>query len=248
MWVKLTRCWKCFLNFIKAINMTSKKNSKEEAYDSIQQLILSTRIRPGESVTENALASELGLGRTPVREALTQLEVEGLIVTRNGRKRVYTLNVREVKEIFDIKIALESAIVRWAATNASNQDVTFFKELIEEMKAIAVARPESDRERERYLSQWLAKDRQLHERIFKLADNQKAVEFIKRLNIQWHRLRVAVYALEGRIVRSAEEHDGFVQHIIDRQPEAAEKAMKEHLENLKTELVKAMQLFHYPEN
>lgn len=228
--------------------MSTKKNSKDEAYESIQQLILSTRIRPGESVTENALASELGLGHTPVREALTQLEQDGLIVSTNGRKRVYTLTVKEVVEIFDIKIALESALVKWATANATDQDVAYLRQVIGEMKAIAIERPESDREREQYLSQWLAKDRQLHERIFLLADNRKAVEYIRRLNIQWHRLRVAVYALEGRIVRSAEEHEDFVQHIIDRQPEAAEQAMKGHLENLKGELVKAMQLFHYPES
>ena len=227
--------------------MANKKNSREEAYETIQQLILSTRIRPGESITEHALASQLGIGRTPVREALTQLEQEGLVISKNGRKRVYALTIREVKEIFAIKISLESAIVRWAAEKATKKDSQTLRQIIDEMKAVAIKRPENDKEREEYLSQWLVKDQQLHELIFGMADNQKAEAFIKKLNTQWHRLRIAVYALEGRIVKSAEEHENFVRHIIRPAPEAAEQAMKEHLENLKKELIKAMQLFHYPE-
>ncbi len=227
--------------------MATKKNSREEAYETIQQLILSTQIRPGESVTENALSSQLGIGRTPIREALTQLEQEGLIITKNGRKKVYVLTVREVEEIFDTKIALESAIVRWAAEKGNKKDRQLLGRIIDEMKTLAQQRPADDQQREHYLSQWLVKDRQLHEIIFRMADNQKAEEFIKKLNTQWHRLRVTVYALEGRIVKSAEEHKEFVRHIIQPDPPAAEAAMKSHLENLKKELIKAMQLFHYPE-
>ncbi|NJO00547.1 MAG: GntR family transcriptional regulator [Bacteroidia bacterium] len=227
--------------------MTTKRNSKEEAYKTIQALILSTQIRPGETVTENALSTQLGISRTPVREALTQLEQEGLIVSKNGRKRVYALTIREVKEIFDIKISLESAIVKWATERAKEENIQELRRIIDEMKAVAINRPENENEREQYLSQWLAKDRELHEVIFRMAGNKKAEEFIKKLNAQWHRLRVALYALEGRIVNSAEEHEGFVRHIIHRKPEAAEMAMQDHLENLKQELIKAMQLFHYPE-
>ncbi len=227
--------------------MAVKKKSKEEAYETIQQLILSTQIRPGESITENALATQLGIGRTPIREALTQLEQDGLIVSKNGRKKVYALTIQEVNEIFAIKISLESAIVSWAAEKATEKDTRILQQIIDDMQAVAKIRPENEQDREQYLNQWLLKDRQLHEIIFRIADNKKAEEIIKKLNTQWHRLRVTVYALEGRIVKSAEEHESFVRHIILKAPEAAERAMKGHLENLKNELIKAMQLFNYPE-
>ena len=91
------------------MNKTSK-NSKESAYKRIQDLILGMDIKPGETITENALSNRLGIGRTPVREALKKLEQEGLIITTNRRKRVNVLTVKEIADIFDIKACLEANV------------------------------------------------------------------------------------------------------------------------------------------
>lgn len=254
MWEKVVLWLMLFLNYVinflsmkVMITKTTKKKSKEEAYEKIQHLILSTQIKPGESITENSLAAQLGIGRTPIREALTQLEQEGLIVSHNGRKKVYVLTIQEVKEIFDIKIALEGSIAGWAAAQGNDRDRQKLKEIMGYMVQLAKERPGDEQGREKYLSSWISYDRQLHEVIFSMSNNKKAEEFIEKLNTQWHRLRATVYALEGRIAESAVEHENFVQHIINQEPEAAERAMREHLKNLKKELIKAMQLFHYPE-
>ena len=81
---------------------TTKKKSKEEAYELIKDKILTMSIKPGEAVTEQNLSAQLGIGRTPVREALTRLELDGLIVSQNGRKKVYALTVDEMREILDV--------------------------------------------------------------------------------------------------------------------------------------------------
>jgi GntR family transcriptional regulator, rspAB operon transcriptional repressor len=226
---------------------STKKKSKEEAYEVIKDLILSMKISPGESITENALSEQLGIGRTPVREALTKLEMEGLVVSQNGRKKIYLLTIQDMIEIFDIKITLEGAIARWAAERGSAQGRKLLETVINEMKVIANNRPVDAKERDKYLNAWLSKDRELHKLIFSMAGNQRAVQHIQNLNAQWHRLRIAAYALEGRIVKSATEHESFVLPIIYNNPEEAEKAMHNHLENLKIELIDTMKLFHYPE-
>ena len=64
-------------------------------------------IKPGELVTEISLSKRLKIGRTPIREALKKIEQEGLIFTLKHRKRVYVLTLKELEEIFDIKICLE---------------------------------------------------------------------------------------------------------------------------------------------
>ena len=101
---------------------TRSRKNWEKAYDEIKHLILVMGIRPGENLSENALAARLGISRTPVREALKALEREGLVVSERGRKRAFVLTIRDVDEIFDLKIALEGKVARWAAERGSAAD------------------------------------------------------------------------------------------------------------------------------
>lgn len=226
--------------------MTMKTKSKDEAYDTIKELILSTTINPGQNITENALAEQLGIGRTPVREALTRLESEGLILSSKGRKTVYSLTLDEIREIFDVKQALEGAVAGWAAIRGSEKDKELLADMMADMKAFAQNRPEENGQRDTYLSSWIKIDYNLHQVIFRMASCKKAEEIIRKLNMQWHRTRVSVYALEGRTARSAKEHETFVQHIIDGNAAKAEAAMKAHLQILTEEIEHAIKLFSYP--
>lgn len=225
---------------------TSSKKAWQEAYDVIQDQILTLQIKPGEAVTEIALSDKLGIGRTPVREALKRLEQEGLIVTHNQRKRVYILSIREVEEIFDLKTAIEGSVARWATERGKEEEFTELRILQEEMKLFLSARAADPRDEETWLQKWLNLDRNLHAHLFKMAENHRAEGVIKNLNVQWHRLKVGILAMEGRIDRTVAEHQRFVAAILDRNPDAAEQAMKEHLQNLKRELVKLLKVYHYP--
>lgn len=224
----------------------ARKKSSDEAYDHIQDLILSMKILPGRNVTEHALSKQIGIGRTPVREALARLESEGLIFSNKGRKTVYTLTIKEIKEIFEIKSALEGAIARWAAERGADSDRNKLREILEEMKGHASKRPENEDQRKKYLDEWIELDKNLHKVIFKMAKSPKAQQIIENLNLQWHRTRISVYALEGRILRSSKEHEKFVNHIIQQEGEKAEKAMKSHLKTLECEIENVMRLFNYP--
>ncbi len=226
----------------------TKQTSREEAYNSIQELITSMKIKPGQSITENELADQLGLGRTPVREAMAKLESEGLISSHKGRKTVYNLTLEEIKEIFEVKQALEGAIASWAAERGTKAERKKLVTIIAEMKKLAQNRPEDDRQRASYLRSWIAMNERLHTVIFEMARCKKAEQIIRKLNVQWHRTRVSVYALEGRIVRSAKEHEDFTQHIINGDAQRAEDRMKAHLKNLTAEIENVMHLFQYLAN
>jgi DNA-binding GntR family transcriptional regulator len=225
--------------------MVIKKNSKADAYDSIQELIFSMEILPGQNITENALSQQLGIGRTPIREALARLESEGLIFSSKGRKTVYSLTLHEIKEIFAIKFALEGAVAGWAAQRGSDSDKKLLAATMDELKSIVQNRTDESQPSDFYSSSWIEVDARLHKIIFRMADCKKAEEIIQKLNLQWHRTRVSVYALEGRIARSAKEHEAFVQHIIAGDAAKAEEAMKAHLTTLTDEIEKMMKLFNY---
>lgn len=221
-----------------------KINSRDIAYNSIHSMILSQKIAPGESVTEHALSQQLGIGRTPVREALAKLQAEGLIESEKGRKTVHSLTLDEIDEIFDIKIALESAMAGWAATRGSKVLKKKLAAIMIKMKNLAEYRPKDEVERKQYLQSWLKTDAALHQFIFKMADSEKAQNIIENMNQQWHRTRISVYALEGRVLRSAKEHETFVKHIISGDAQKAETAMKSHLQKLKQEIHPIFELFN----
>jgi GntR family transcriptional regulator, rspAB operon transcriptional repressor len=218
----------------------------EQAYELIEQQILNLQIEPGEVVTEISLAERLGIGRTPVREALKKLEEKGLIITHNGRKRVYILTIREIDEIFDLKVCIEGGTARWAALRGQEEDFAALEKIMGEMKGFVGQRPPDERGEAEWLKKWLEIDKRLHGLLFRMAHNRKSESLIKSLNTQWHRLKVGILTMEGRIEKAVLEHEKFVQAILNRDASAAEKAMKEHLENLRKELVKLLKIFHYP--
>ncbi len=228
--------------------METKKENKlwEDAYSRLRDLILSGQLKPGALISENALAKDFGMSRTPVREAIRRLEQEGLIISAgNRRKQVFILTIENIKEIFDIKKALEGGIAGWAAERHDEKDAEKLKKIVANMEKAVEQRSSS-------LAQanedgWLRLDEQYHELLFKMSHNFKAEEIIKNLNQQWHRLRLGILAIEGRLEKSFEEHEEIALAILDKNPDAAEKAMKEHLQNLERMLVSLMRTFNFPE-
>jgi DNA-binding GntR family transcriptional regulator len=222
--------------------------AKRKAYETIKGLIMSAKLRPGQAVTETALSKSLGFSRTPIREAFHDLEQEGLIVTRNRRKRVYMLTVSEIEEIFDLKIEIESAVARWAAQRGVKSQLEQLVKISREMNRLSRRRPSDERKEVVWLDKWLAADRKLHALLFVMAGNKRARQIIRNFNSQWHQLKLGMLTLEGRVERSAVEHERIVQAVCAGDSRNAGKQMRKHLRNLKKELVKIMKIAHYPSN
>ena len=108
--------------------------------------------KPGEAITEISLSKRLGIGRTPIREALKKIEHEGLIFTTNHRKRIYILTLKELEEIFDIKICLESYVAECAANNCNSRIASQFQKALKEME-LAVSLKVTNEEEEKKTSE-----------------------------------------------------------------------------------------------
>jgi DNA-binding GntR family transcriptional regulator len=221
---------------------TKTKNTVETAYDFILENIIHRNLRPGEVVTENSLSEKFELGRTPIREALKKLEMEGLIVTENRTKKVYYLSPEDLEDIFNIKIVLESAIAGWAAKNTN-------VELQEKLSTIMLNMKELgkggliENDHENALLTWLSLDNQFHDVLDEMAGNKKAFPIIKTLNIQWHRLKVGITAIEGRIEKAINEHCIIGNAVLNNNPAQAVEEMTKHLESLKEIILKMMRTF-----
>jgi DNA-binding GntR family transcriptional regulator len=217
-----------------AANKTTEVGTtlQDQAYEWVKGRILNRVLRPGDYVTDSQIADQLNVSRTPVREALRKLEHEGFLI-RQARKgwQVYSLTLDDIHEIFDIKVSLEGMLARRAADCDDSQKKATLQRTLERMRRAA--------EQDDHLA-WREADAELHEIIFSMCANERAVNIINNLNEQWHRIRIGLVAMEGRIGRSNEEHEAFVNCIIAGDGDGAEKAMRMHLNNLRDELVQLL--------
>jgi DNA-binding FadR family transcriptional regulator len=134
------------------------------------------------------------------------------------------------------------------SVSLSLSEFYMLNKISKQMKRLARQRPGNQRKEEARLNKWLAADCKLHALLFTMAENKRARQIIENFNSQWHQMKWGMLALEGRIEKSAVEHERIVREVCAQRPAQAQKLMRTHLQNLKRELVKIMRLAHYPSN
>jgi DNA-binding GntR family transcriptional regulator len=202
---------------------------QQQAYEYIKANILNLTLKPGQYIMDTQIASELNISRTPVREAFHRIENEGLLVYEQRKGwRVYTLTLKDVHEIFDLKEIIESDVAFKAANCKDETLRDQLKLIISQMAEVSKANDSAG---------WFDADRRLHETLFKMADNQRAYAIFINLNEQWHRLRIGFTLIQGRMQRSIVEHQVVIDNILGGNGEEAARLTRLHLVNLRTELV-----------
>jgi len=211
--------------------MAENKNGtfQEQAYLFIKNKIVNLGFKPGEYLTDQQIAEDLDISRTPVREAFRMLEREGLLVyeARRGWK-VYSLSLKDINEIFEIKLVLEGLIARKASECTDEIIRSKLEETLNMMRQAADSGN---------VEAWVELDLDLHHLIFMMADNQRAMNYIENINDQWNRLRVGFSARTGRINRSIKEHEAMVNAILSGDGNKAEEETVKHLKLVRDELV-----------
>jgi DNA-binding GntR family transcriptional regulator len=212
--------------------MNSTNSLQQKAYEYIRQNILSMEYQPGDFITDSKIAEELEISRTPVREACQRLEYEGLLFSESRRGwRIYSLTIKDIDNIFDLKCEIEGLIARKAAMCEDAELRNTLQELINQMKEASV---DDD------LETWLETDTSIHHILYVMAQNDRAERYINNLNDQWHRLRSGYIKMIGRLENSTEEHEKFVTAIINGKPDEADKALQDHLNNVRDGLLKIL--------
>ena len=211
---------------------------QQQAYDYVRGQIINLGFKPGEFINDAQIAEKLSISRTPVREAFQRLEKEGLLVNE-ARKgwRVYMLDLEDIDEIFDLKIAIEGMLVRKAAACT---DKSLRKDLAAALADMKAAVEDDDPDA------WLQADIHLHNIIFLMANNERAEQVIRMLNDQWHRIRLGYVALQGRTDKSIAEHADFVHSILAGDAQKAETQMRNHLSRVRDDLIQLVKRLVLP--
>jgi len=211
---------------------------QEEAYARLKEAILSLELRPGQPVLEKEWARRLGMSRTPVREALQRLEYEGLVT--HDRQRgwfVYSLALDDIRQIFDIKFALEGLAARRAAERITEEQAARLRRALASLAEVT---------QDHDLDAWHVADQAFHQVLFEAAGNVRLQQAIQSLNSQMHRIRAGHLALEGRMDRSLEEHRALTEAILSGDGRAAEETMQAHLRDVRDSLINVLERVVFP--
>jgi GntR family transcriptional regulator, rspAB operon transcriptional repressor len=196
---------------------------KDQAYARLKKLITTGEAPSGTFFSEKRLSSLLGMSKTPIRAALERLEAEGFVTTSPRQGAVVRgLSLKEVVDLFDLRFALETFVVRHLAGRLNEPQARSLRENLE-AQLLCVETGDVDR--------YTQLDTDFHVTICECFGNQEI------LRVMWH-LRDKLYLVilnvmrqkPTRIETSTEEHSKVVDELVDGDGERAAAAMLKHLE------------------
>ncbi len=196
---------------------------REAVYRHLKGLILSGRLLPGAKLSEPALAQDLGVSRTPIREALVRLSEEGLVELLPGRgARVRRLSPEEVEEVYQVRALLEGEAAKEAALRASRGELGELEALLQ---AIDEAPPEDYPEQMR-------RDLEFHRALVRLSGNRTLLRLYEDLLSALALARSTLPTLSQE-ERTRREHWAILEALRARDPEGARKAVEAHVHRFK---------------
>lgn len=187
----------------------------------IREDILSGKYAPNEELREKSIGEELGVSRTPVREALRQLELEGLVsIIPNKGAYVVGITQKDMQDIYEIRCRLEGLCARWAAINIT-------KEQLDELEEI-VFRAEFHAKKGN-AEQLVELDNQFHETLYKAADSKELQRVLSDFHHYLQRVRKATLTEGKRATDSNHEHLRIVEALKEHDADKAETLATQHI-------------------
>ena len=201
------------------------------AYEAIRSSILSGQWKIGELYNEKAIAADLGISRTPVREALLELASQDLIIflPRRGLM-INRFTRRDVDEIFELRKAIELAAVEKVTKASPPFDLLEIEEsLLEQRKAA---------KQKDYIA-FIEADRVFHTSFSELTHNRRLIAILDNIRDMIHAMGTKALALEGRALEVIEEHHTILDAVKRGNSEEARRAMIHHLDQSKGAVVES---------
>jgi DNA-binding GntR family transcriptional regulator len=192
--------------------------------EELRQAIIELRLRPGEPLREAALAEQLGVSKTPLREAFARLEQEGLVLTTSFKGAVVTgYSERDLREIYDLRALLEGAAARAAAEGASDETLAQLRVVINRSRAL---RDSGDVVA---LAELLGDFDVI---VYAQVSNERIAALIENLRAHLTRIGKLTEGIPGRVEASVEEHAAIVDAIVARDSDEAERLMRVHIRSV----------------
>ncbi|MCC8106793.1 MAG: GntR family transcriptional regulator [Clostridiales bacterium] len=202
---------------------------RDVVFQTLRQAILRGEIRPGERLMEIHLAQKLGVSRTPVREAIRMLELEGLVTTIPRRGAVVAdITVSDMEDVLEVRLALEELAVQIVCKKLT-------QEQLNEMKALAAGfRRTLDGDD---VGECAQADMVFHEAIYNATGNKRLVQILNNLREQMYRYRMEYLKDKSSHQVLAEEHAEILQALEARDEQRALEATRRHIARQKEHII-----------
>ena len=210
--------------------MTHKTVSlADQVFERLESDILLGKYPRGSYLTELALVEDLGVSRTPIREALRRLEQEHIIEVSSRGILVLGVTAEDLADIYAMRVEVEPMVAARAATSATEEEIAELREAVE-LQAYYVSRRDSDRIK--------FMDSRFHELLYRASHSTVFYDTLLPLHKKVQKFRKASVENESRADKSYDEHSAILAAIEKRDSAAAFAAMRAHVENAKKHIVK----------
>ena len=200
--------------------------------EHIRQAIINGTFAPGERLMEIQLADEMGVSRTPVREAIRKLELEGFVVMipRRGTY-VADMSLKDINDVYEIRTSLETLAAGLAAERISGEQ-------LEEMQFLLLQIQHGIDENN--MDKIVENDVAFHDVLYRASGNERLRNIINNLREQLTGIRRTSMRYPGRLKDTQEEHRSLVDSIARHDVEGSQEAARVHLENAERTLMASM--------
>jgi DNA-binding GntR family transcriptional regulator len=215
-------------------------NLREQIEKEVRSAIIKGRFKPGERLIESSIAAEMGVSRAPVREVLSALEREGLVVNIPRRGNfVVDFTQKDIEEIYNFRLILEIGALRNAMQRATQQDIDNMQELVNDLDEAMMRRDD--------IESIINLDMRFHEHICLLANNS-------RLLSTWNSIRMQTQLLIGLSSKThysyphepARLHQSILNTFNNKDLTVAEKIITEHIQDGCIRALKSLEFIRNP--
>ncbi|QBD85779.1 GntR family transcriptional regulator [Clostridium tetani] len=209
----------------KKIDANDTRPAREIILEELRAAIFDKKLEAGDRLIENNIAKSMGVSRTPVREALRQLEIEGLAINiaRKGTL-VKGISKEDIIEIYDIREVLEGLAVRGACLNISRKEILRLKEIIEIMSK-CINKNDTDK--------YIKSHNEYNRIILNASKNKRLISKLEYIYEYLKSMRKVTLSNETRREKALLEHKNIVEAIEEGDEVLAERLAREHVVNAK---------------
>lgn len=208
------------------INQVQQHNLTTTAYQLIMKKIIDADFKPGQKISEKKIEEAIGIGRTPVREALLQLRQENLLtVIPQSGTYISKIDMKEVLDARFVRASVEQRIMRNATTiDLSTEQVTRFNQILEEQKIVM---------HNGNFPKFLTSDDTFHRYFYIITNHSQIWEWLKRINIQFDRFRFLRLNVEGlSLERLIDEHQEILNAVKSKDINEVERLTANHMHRM----------------
>ena len=216
------------------VNMDEFLPLRDVVFNTLRQAILTGELKPGERLMEIHLANRLGVSRTPIREAIRKLELEGLVtmIPRRGAE-VAQITEKSMNDVLEVRRALDALCVELACDRIGSQELEELKAACEHFETAVKTKD---------VKKIAQADVALHDIIVQATGNHRLIQLVNNLSEQMYRYRFEYIKDISQHERLVEEHRIIYQGIVNKDKETASQAAKLHIDNQKKAIIRQIRL------